>query len=155
VRGQVFEEDILWSSPAGCSCRVRYRLGRKCRRAPNRCYETKFIDKTRQSKTKQPHQHPTFPLSLSLNRKTLDYNSLSLDDHMNLATIHPPLAQTDLLADHQVRTGRVHIGVGERELESRGSVLLGDAVAGVSGDYGRVTGAVGDGLGLGYGAVGM
>lgn len=72
---------------------------------------------------------------------------------MNLATIHPPLSQTDFLADHQVRTGRVHIGVGQCELESRGSVLLGDAVAGVSGDYGRVTGAVGDGLGLGYGVV--
>lgn len=67
---------------------------------------------------------------------------------MNLATIHPPLSQTDLLADHQVRTGRVHIGVGECELKSRGSVFLGDAVAGVSGDYGCVTGAVGDGLGL-------
>lgn len=67
---------------------------------------------------------------------------------MNLATIHPPLAQTDVLADHQVRTGRVHIGVGQCELKGGRSVLLGDAVAGVSGDYGCVTGAVGDGLGL-------
>jgi hypothetical protein len=151
VRGQVFDEDILWSSPEGCSCRARYRLGRKCRRAPNRYFETKFTNKTRQSKTKQPHQHPTFPLALSLEQ---NYDSLSLDDHMNLATIHPPLSQTDLLADHQVRTGRVHIGVGQCELESRGSVLLGDAVAGVSGDYGCVTGAVGDScLGLGYGVV--
>jgi hypothetical protein len=69
---------------------------------------------------------------------------------MNLATVHPPLTQTDLLADHQVRTGRVHIGVGQRELKGGRSVLFRDAVAGVSGDYGCVTGAVGDGLGLGY-----
>jgi hypothetical protein len=153
VRGQVFEKDIPWSSPEGCSCRAQCRLGRKCRRAPNRCYKTEFIDKTKQDRTISSASLPSFAL-LSLNPKSLDYNSLSLDDHMNLATIHPPLTQTDLLADHQVRTGRIHIGVGERELESRGSVLFGDAVAGVSGDYGCVTGAVGDScLGLGYGVV--